>query len=82
MANLKASIKDLRKIKKRILRNASVKSEVKTAIKKIKKLSKDEAKKFLPEAYSIIDKAVKKGVIKKQTAARYKSRITLAVNKK
>lgn len=82
MANLKASIKDLRKTKKRTLRNYSIKSEVKTVMKKIRKLSKEEAKKMLPKAYSVIDKAVKKGVIKKQTAARYKSRITLAINKK
>ena len=81
MPLLKASIKDLRKIKKRTLRNKAVKSQVKTIMKKVRSLPVEEAKKLLPKAYSIIDKAAKKGVIKKGTAARYKSRITKRVSK-
>ncbi|MBI2108972.1 MAG: 30S ribosomal protein S20 [Parcubacteria group bacterium] len=45
-----------------------------------KKLS--EAKTLLPKAYAAIDKAAKRGVIKKNTAARKKSRLTILVNKK
>ncbi len=36
---------------------------------------KDEAKAKLSEAYKAIDKAVKRGVIKKNTASRRKSRL-------
>lgn len=36
----------------------------------------DEAKKLLPELYKVLDKAAKIGIIKKNTAARKKSRFT------
>ena len=36
----------------------------------------DEAKDLLPEIYKSIDKSVKKGVIKKNTGDRKKSRLT------
>ena len=53
---------------------------VKESIKKIEKLVKakntDEAKKLLPEAYGAIDKATKRGVLKKNTASRKKSRLS------
>ena len=37
---------------------------------------KTEAEKLLPKAYQAIDKAAKRGIIKKNTAARKKSRLT------
>ena len=37
---------------------------------------KTEAEKLLPQAYQAIDKAAKRGIIKKNTAARKKSRLT------
>ena len=46
------------------------------AAKKIK-----EAEKMLPEVYTAIDKAVKVKFLKKNAGARYKSRITLFLNK-
>ena len=53
-------------------------------IKEIKKLvaqkNKGEAIKLLPNAYKSIDKAAKRGVIKKNAAARKKSRLTAMVN--
>jgi small subunit ribosomal protein S20 len=39
------------------------------------------AEKLLPSAYKAIDKAAKRGVIKKNTAARKKSRLALAIKK-
>lgn len=41
----------------------------------------EEAKKLLPEIYKILDKSAKAGVIKKNAAARTKSRITKLINK-
>jgi len=35
----------------------------------------EEAKKMLPEVYSLIDKTEKKGVVHKNAASRYKSRL-------
>jgi len=40
-----------------------------------------EAKKALPRLYKAIDKAAKGGVIKKNTAARKKSRLSKAIKK-
>ncbi|MBP6931655.1 MAG: 30S ribosomal protein S20 [Candidatus Pacebacteria bacterium] len=60
--------------------NDRSKKLMKESIKKIEKLVKEknkpEAKKNLPSVYSVIDKATKKGVIKKNTASRKKSRLS------
>ncbi len=56
-----------------------VKESVKAIEKLIKEKNKAGAKKLLPKAYSAIDKACKRGVLKKNTASRRKallSRIT------
>lgn len=54
--------------------------EMKGAMRSVRKLLSlgqgQEAAKLLPAAYQAIDKAAKRGVIKKNTAARYKSRLT------
>lgn len=58
------------------------KRTMKEAVKKIEKLSKKdkkEAEKFLSTAFQAIDKAAKKGVIKKNNAARNKSRLARLV---
>ena len=40
-----------------------------------------KAKELLPTAYKVIDKAEKRGVIKKNTAARKKSRLSAAIKR-
>jgi len=82
MPILKSSEKDVRRIKKRTLRNKQVISAVKNLMKKIRKVTPDEAKKMLPSVYSAIDKAVKNRILKRGTAKRYKSRAALRANKK
>ncbi len=52
---------------------------MKDTIKKVEKLVKEnkaDAKKMLPAAYAAIDKAMKRGVIKKNNASRKKSRLS------
>lgn len=53
---------------------------VKEVVKEIEKLVKEkkqaEAKKLLPKAYSVIDKAAKRGVIKKNNASNKKARLS------
>jgi len=59
--------------------NDARKRAMKEVIKKVEKTaktSKDEALKMLSSAYAIIDKAAKKGVIKKNNAARKKARLS------
>ena len=41
----------------------------------------EEAKKLLPQVYKLLDKAVKNGLIKKNTAARKKSRLTRSIQR-
>ena len=55
---------------------------MKEEIKKIEKLAKTDkagAVKMLPTVFQVIDKAAKKGVIKKNNAARKKSRLSKLV---
>lgn len=56
------------------------KKNIKETVKKIEKFVKEknkvEAKKLLSVAYSAIDKATKKGVIKKNNASRKKARLS------
>lgn len=84
MANIKSQIKRIKTNEKARQRNVSVKSGVKTAIKKVRLAveEKDKAKAelALKNAVSLIDKAVAKGVVHKSTAARQKATIQILVN--
>jgi len=77
--------KRLRQCEKRRVYNRSIKTRTRSIIKKLRTAveAKDveTAEKLLPEVYKDIDKAVAKGVLKKGTASRNKSRLTTAVNK-
>jgi len=79
VANHKSSEKRARQTEKRTMRNRLAKGQMKGVTKKFRLLldenKMDEAKKILPEVYSIIDKTEKKGVIHSKTAARCKSRL-------
>lgn len=53
--------------------------EITKKIEKLAKTSKDEGAKMLSSAFQAIDKAAQKGVIKKNNAARKKSRLSKLV---
>ncbi|MCU0660149.1 MAG: 30S ribosomal protein S20 [Candidatus Pacebacteria bacterium] len=75
----KSAKKALRSSLKKKMVNDRVKRAMKDSIKKVAKLVKEkkaEAKEFVPAAYKAIDKALKKGVIKKNNAARKKSSVS------
>lgn len=80
MANHKSAEKRIRQTEKRTLVNRSNRSRLRTQIKKLRAalLQNDKAQstELLNPTISIIDKAVNKGIIHKNTAARYKSRLT------
>ncbi len=84
MANLKSSIKDIKRNEKRRLRNRSAKSAMKTFIKKAKLAvatgDMEAIQKALAQACSAIDKAAERGIIHKNQAARRKSRLMHFVN--
>ena len=85
MANIKSAKKRVLIAERNRLRNVAVKSSIKTALKKVLELAKGDDKEDLnsaiSKAYQLCDKAVSKGVLHKNTAARKKSRLVLAVNK-
>jgi small subunit ribosomal protein S20 len=66
----------MRQDERRKARNRAVKSEIKSASKRVTGASSaDDAAKALPEAASVIDRAAKKRVIHWKTAARKKSKL-------
>ena len=69
---------------KRRARNFPVRSELKSLMKRELLMIKDgkveEAVKFLPEVYSVIDMACKKNILHPNNAARKKSRLARALN--
>lgn len=81
--NLSAE-KRVRQNKKRRLHNRMVKSEVRTAIKSFESAidahDADKAKEKLLLSISLLDKAVSKGVLHKNTASRKKSRMSRTYN--
>ncbi len=85
MPNKQSAAKELRKAKIRTQRNSRVKSNIKTLLKKIDKslTSGDQTKldEMLKKVQSLLDKAVKTKVIKKNNAARKKSRLWKKINK-
>ena len=85
MANIKSSKKDIIRSKVAYEKNKANKSEMKTVIKKYEAalLSGDRAAAEAADkaAIIIVDKAVTKGLLHKNTAARKKSSMTLQLNK-
>jgi len=84
LATHKSAEKRARQNKKSQLRNASVKSSVKTRLKAVlgavEDKKKDDSRKALADAIRVIDKAASKGVLHKNTASRKISRLTRKVN--
>ncbi|NOY35559.1 MAG: 30S ribosomal protein S20 [bacterium] len=80
----KSAKKALRVSLKKKKFNLKRKEAMKDVVKKIKKLTKEggneEAVKMMPAAYKAIDKAAKRGVIKKNTANRKKSRLAKSLS--
>ncbi len=73
MANTKSAIKRIRQNERRRLRNRAVRSKVRTALKIARAVEGAEKRPVIEEAIRSLDKAVSKGVIHRNTAARKKS---------
>ncbi len=80
----KSTIRGARQAERRHERNRATINAVKTLVKKVQtavaEKKPDDAKTFLREATSAIGKAVSKGAVKRNTASRRISRLTLRVN--
>jgi len=84
LANHKSALKRAKQSETKRLRNKAVKTRVKHLVKNVQQAvdggSPDSANAELNAARSAIDKAAKKGVIHKRTAARKISRLAKRVN--
>jgi small subunit ribosomal protein S20 len=84
MPNHKSAEKRMRQNEKRRDVNRTNRGRLRTSIRKLRAaLTAGEAttvQELLPATISTIDKAVQKGVIHRNAAARYKSRLTARVN--
>lgn len=80
MANIRSAEKQRRQAEKRSIRNRAAKSRLKSTLKRAKSAiaSGDATAEVLSSAASVIDKAAKRGIIKDNTADRYKSRLAKA----
>lgn len=80
MANTFSAFKRVRQTERRTEVNRARKSKLRHQIRTFRRLLEKKdvsgATAALPETFSIIDRAAKWGIIKKNTAARYKSRLT------
>lgn len=85
MANIKSAKKRVLIAEANRVRNVAFKTSIKTAVKKALALATGEDKDALNSAiskvYQLCDKAVSKGILHKNTAARKKSRLVLAIKK-
>ena len=85
MANIKSAKKRVLIAEANRQKNVAFKTSIKTALKKALVLAEDDDKDALNSAiskvYQLCDKAVSKGILHKNTAARKKSRLVLAIKK-
>ena len=84
MANHKSAEKRIRQNEKRRLVNRQNRSAMRTEIKKLRSAlalgDVATAQETLPAIVSVIDRSVQKGVLHRNAAARYKSRLTIRVS--
>ena len=80
MANHVSALKRARQTEKRTTVNRNNKSRLRTAVRHFREAlasgNKQEAATINRETVSVLDKSVQKGVLHKNTASRYKSRLS------
>lgn len=85
MPNIKSAKKRVKVTEVKTLQNKMFKSAMKTSVKKYKAAvdagNKDLAEKTYADAVAMVDRAVTKGILHKNNAARKKSSMTLKMNK-
>ena len=85
MANTVSALKRVRVTERRTAINRMRKSRLRHQIRTMRRLLEQKdtqgATQMLPKTFSLVDRAAKWGIIKKNTAARYKSRLTLRLRK-
>ena len=84
MANHPSALKRYRQSQRRRLINQMNRHRLKTQLKKLRAAITSgkaaDVKAILPETFGFIDRSVQKGVIKENTARRYKSRLAKRIS--
>jgi small subunit ribosomal protein S20 len=80
VANTKSAMKRMRQNERRRLRNRAVRSQMRTAVKLARSVEGAQQRAGVEEAIRSLDKAVSKGVIHRNTAARKKSALARRLN--
>lgn len=79
MANHFSALKRMRQNQKRAAANRERRTRLRHALRELRRAisggDPEKARQLLPEVVSIVDKSLKKGVVKENTAARFKSRL-------
>ncbi len=85
MANTVSSLKRVRQEAQREVVNRARKSRLRHQVRAMRRALEQKdaqgAAALVPETFSIIDRSAKWGILKKNTAARYKSRLTARLKK-
>jgi small subunit ribosomal protein S20 len=85
MANTVSSLKRVRMTERKTAVNRVRKTRLRHQVRAMRRLLEQKnaegASKALPATFSLVDRAAKWGIIKPNTAARYKSRLTLRLRK-
>jgi len=85
MANHKSAIKRIRQTERKTKVNRLARATLRTQVKKLAKAIEanelDAAKELLSPTASVIDRAVRRGILHRNTAARMKSRLTARLKK-
>ena len=83
MANTISSLKRVRQTKRKAevnrLRKTRLRHQIRSVRRLLEKKDASAAQAVLPATFSMIDRSAKWGIIKKNTAARYKSRISARI---
>ena len=83
MANHFSALKRARQTAKRTARNRIHRSHLRTELRKMRQVlaggNREQAQLFFREIVSVLDKAIQKGALHENTAARYKSRLSARV---
>ena len=85
MANIKSAIKRIRSNRRKQVRNQTVRTQARSAVREARAAigseNPEQTAKATQAAYSALDRAAQKGVIHKRNAARRKSRLMKRLTK-
>jgi small subunit ribosomal protein S20 len=80
MANTYSALKRVRITKRRTevnrMRKSRLRHQIRAMRRAIEQKDANAAQQLVPQTFSMVDRAAKWGIIKRNTAARYKSRLT------